>query len=425
MVRSARSRTDRSDDLVVRAMRPGEEPQVGETGLRAFRIGDVERWTKYFRDHGHLQPGDVLVAERDGEIAAAAAHLRFQMSVRGVPLPVGGVAAVSVAPEARRQAVADRLLVAGLHHMRKRGDLFALLYAFRLSYYRRFGYGVSESQDILRVHPAQLPASPERRRVRRLIPGRDDDGVRAVYEALRLAPDSTGQLERSEWWWTVRGPVRAPEGAVYRDAAGKITGYLLYSSTTGPTPPGPEMTVMEVRALDADAFRGLYGFLESLRDQVEVVQLMLPHGTGAFLVTDHGTPGIPRELESLDPCGLVGCGAMARLLDVAAAFAAHPAPAANGAAGRLGLDLDDPVFSDQSTSFDVTFGKKGARVERGRAARDRLSMTADRLAPIVLGALSARTFLSQGLIGGSPRAAALLDAAFAGPRLFLGHLNGF
>ena len=246
-----------------------------------------------------------------------------------------------------------------------------------------------------------------------------------MIHCLRLAPETTGQIERSEWWWSERTPARAPEGVVYRDAGGRVTGYLLYATTVGPTPPGPELTVLELRALTPEAFRGLLGFLEALRDQYEVVQLMLPHGTAGFLVTDLGMPGVARELESLDPCALVGCGAMARLLDVAAAFAAHPAPAANGASGRLGLDLDDPVFADQSASFDVSLGKKGARVERGRAARDRLSLTADRLAPIVLGAFSARAFLAQGMIGGSPRAAALLDAAFAGPKLFLGHLNGF
>jgi hypothetical protein len=61
----------------------------------------------------------------------------------------------------------------------------------------------------------------------------------------------------------------------------------------------------------------------------------------------------------------------------------------------------------------------------GRAARDRLALSVDRLAQVYLGAVSARALISSGFAQGSPRAAELLDRAFAGPPCFLSPLNGF
>jgi predicted acetyltransferase len=121
----------------------------------------------------------------------------------------------------------------------------------------------------------------------------------------------------------------------------------------------------------------------------------------------------------------MGAGAMLRLVDVAQAFALHPMPARNGARGRIGLDLEDPVFPAHTRGLDVSFGARGAKLAAGRTARDRLKMPVAALAQVYLGGASARTLLRQGMITGSARAAETLDRAFEGPPAFLGILNGF
>jgi hypothetical protein len=123
--------------------------------------------------------------------------------------------------------------------------------------------------------------------------------------------------------------------------------------------------------------------------------------------------------------GLAAGGAMLRLVDVAQAFALHPGPARNGARGRIGLDLEDPVFPAQRRGLDVTFGAGGARVLPGRTARDRITLPVASLAQVYMAGASARVLLAQGLASGSSRAAELLDRAFEGPPAFLGILNGF
>jgi predicted acetyltransferase len=127
----------------------------------------------------------------------------------------------------------------------------------------------------------------------------------------------------------------------------------------------------------------------------------------------------------LEPTAYLTVGAMARLVDVPKAFAIHPGPARAGVKGRIGLDLTDPIFKDQSRAFDVTFGARGAKVEPGDGARDRVRVDVTRLAQIYFASAPAVTLLAQGLIEGSARAATLLDTAFAGPPLFLGPANFF
>ena len=116
---------------------------------------------------------------------------------------------------------------------------------------------------------------------------------------------------------------------------------------------------------------------------------------------------------------------MLRLVDVAQAFALHPSPARNEARGRIGLDLEDPVFPAHARGLDVTFGARGARVSSGRTARERIRMPVASLAQVYMGGASARVLLRQGLATGSAKAADTLDRAFEGPPAFLGILNGF
>ena len=328
-----------------------------------------------------------------------------------------------MAPEHRRAGVAERLLVEALRRMRRAGTALTILYAFRLSFYRRFGYGLCEVAEHLRVPPAHLPASPLRRHVRPLRLDRDGAVVRALYEAARAG--TSGPLRRGEYWWEQRVLRRVTDGVIYEDpAARRPTGYLLAEVEAGTRSFPPLYPVRELVAATPEAHRGLVGHLEALRDQYPAVDLVVPRGQAAALVQDFGLHGAPEDLPS-HPLGYVDARAMARVVDVAATFAAHPAPAKSGARGQLGLDLTDPVFSDQTGPFDVTLGARGARAVKGRAARDRLALSIERLSQVVLGAVRATALLDLGHAAGSRRAAALLDAAFAGPALFLGPANLF
>jgi len=417
--------TTRSDKLTLRTMRPGEEEALAGTGFRSFRSGERELWLRnVFKDNPYLAAEDTMVVTIGGRIAGHASGYRLTMSLMGKDVPVRGIAAVAVVPEFRRRGVADALLV-GLHRqMRRRGEALSMLYAFRMSFYRKFGYGVVEWVDHARVAPARLPGSPLRKNVRHLVRPDDYALVRRLYEKSRA--QGTGAFVRKDAWWDIRVWARVNEGVVYVDPATKRPlGYALYEVPVDPPYPRQQAQIRELVALTPEAFRGLLGYFEALGDQYRMIELTLPMGQASGLLKDFEYLGALESLRMFQTTGLAAGGAMLRLVDVAQAFEWHPGPALNGARGRIGLDLEDPVFPAQTRGLDVTFGPRGARVTPGRAVRDRVQMPVASLAQIYMGGASARLLLKQGLATGSPRAAEKLDRAFEGPPAFLGTMNGF
>jgi len=414
-------------NIDVRPMRKDEADTLAGTGFRSFRALDAAAWRQRvfaLENNPLLGPDDTLVARIDGRVAGHASGYRFTMSLGGRDVPVRGIAAVAVVPEFRRRGVAEALMV-GLHRqMKRRGEPLSMLYAFRNSFYRKMGYGTVEWVDDLRVSADQLPASPLRKNARTLDREKDASLLPALYERWRQ--DRVGPFVRHPGWWERRVWERTSDGAVYVDPKTKRPrGYLLYEVPAEPPYPRQQLFVRELVALDAEAFRGLIGYLEALGDQYRWMSLPFPRGEGVALLRELGVLGHADPIRLLETTGHVASGALLRLVDVPAALALHPGPARGGVRGRVGLDLADPVVAANARGVDVTFGARGAKAVAGRAARDRIAMPVDRLAQVYLGGASARVLLEQGFATGSPRAAVLLDRAFAGPPCYLSPLNGF
>ncbi len=410
--------------MTIRPSRRGEEELLGASAHASFREGEVDGWIKYFRENVHRAPDDTLVAEIDGRVAGHATALRFVMSLCGKEVPMRGVAAVAVLPDHRRRGVADRLMREWMRRMHRRREALSLLYPFSAPFYRKFGYGTVEWAERLHVAPRQLPASPLRANVRAMDRARDGAAVRRIYQASRAG--TTGPIARSDYWWEVRIFARISDGVVYVDpATDKVAGYALYDLPKEPRYPAQHVNVRELAWTTPDALRGLIGYFEALGEQIALVRLDFPRAQGAALLHLPEVVGGAAFATHPPVAAFTTAGAMARLVDVAAAFALHPAPMRNGARGRVGLDLSDPVITAQNRPHDLTFSAKGVTMEGGRSARERLALSVDRLAQIYFGSSSARVLLEQGLITGSPRAADLLDRAFTGPPLFLRLTNYF
>lgn len=80
--------------------------------------------------------------KRDGNVVGGFGMLETDCILRGATVPCGGIAAVAVAPEARSQGVAAEMMRAAAREYKERGYALGSLYAFRESYYRKFGYEV-------------------------------------------------------------------------------------------------------------------------------------------------------------------------------------------------------------------------------------------------------------------------------------------
>ncbi len=81
-----------------------------------------------------------LVAEEGGTTLAAVGAVPMRQNVRGMVLPMAGVAGVAAHPLARRRGLVRALLWRLLRRMRDAGHPVSTLYPFRPSFYERFGF---------------------------------------------------------------------------------------------------------------------------------------------------------------------------------------------------------------------------------------------------------------------------------------------
>ncbi len=409
--------------VTLRRAEPGESTYLAHTSHRAFHSSSEAGWERWYREHTGVQRGDTVVAEVDGRRAGNATALGLTMALAGRDLPMWGVAGVSVPPEFRQRGVGDAMLRELIAWMRARGDALTLLYAFKLGYYRRFGYGLCERVEQLRVHPSQLPGSRLRTHVTEMVPGRDMETLRALYERSREG--MTGPLARDDYWWEARALAGAPEGAVYRDpSTGEAQGYALWNVPALPEFPRQEMHVRELVALSPEAHEGLLGFLAAQGDQYAMVTLWTAPGQSLPWLVEHGLVDGPTPWLRYDPMAVVYAGAMARVVDVAAALRLHPSASRTGLRATFGLDVSDPTLDDV-LHLDVNLSPESMEVGPGSLATERLSLGVEGLSQVYLAATTTAALRASGRLHGSAKAGAWLERACAGSPLFVGALNAF
>ncbi len=410
-VRAARAHA-RPPALRYRPARRTDIETLADLAARAYRVASLEQRREFYTDHPRFGLRDVRVGELDGRIVASLVLYPFAATVRGARVPLAGVGSVAVSPEHRRRGIGEALMRLALREMRARGVPVSALYPFRASWYRKLGWGMGELVHPYAIAAADLPASDEARRVRRLLPP-DRARVQALYD--RAAHAGHFALERGEAWWQRRLWGYPGEWLVYEPRRGAIEGYLYHEPDGTKGPFKLALSVMELVALTPEAHRGLIGHLASLADQVEEIHV----ATRA----DHVWAALLRDPKNLHPGAEIGAfrdtgnlahGAWLRVVDVKAALEA--APVAHPMRGELRLELDDPVLAANARAWRVrsdTNGRLQVTPAPARGAgRMRARLDVATLSSVVSGALGARVAAEAGLLETGPGAAELLEAWF-------------
>lgn len=422
------ARPPRLPALRYRAARRTDVETLAELGHRAYRVSSLEQRREFFTDHPRFGLKDVRVGELDGQIVASMVLYPLTAYVRGARLPLAGIGSVAVAPEQRRRGIGEALMRAALRELRQQGRALSALYAFRGSYYRKLGYGPVEIVQPLAFSPANLPASEEARRTRRLmIP--DRAAVQALYD--RVAAQGHFALARGPEWWSRRLWSYPGDWVVYEGRRrGQIEGYLYYEidSTNGPF--RLAMTLVEFVAATPEAHRGLIGHLASLADQVQEVHFAAPADNvwiSIFRTGQNLRPGA--EIGIVSDTGNVAHGAMLRVTDVRLAL--ESLPVAPQARGEVALDVEDAILPQNARVYRLS-----ARDGRLKVAPDtpragsrrrlpRLRVPVEALGPILAGTLSPTRAAAAGLIGSTGGADETIDHWFCAGPAFLHQLNAF
>ena len=426
------TRSQRPPAMRYRPARRTDVETLAELGLLAYRVSSLEKRREFYTDHPRFSLRDVRVGELDGRIVASLVLYPLAGWVRGQRVPLTGVGSVAVSPEHRRRGVGETLMRSALRELRQRGSAFSALYAFRGSYYRKLGFGVIEVVQQLAVSPANLPASDETRRVRRLLLP-DRPAVEALYE--RVAAQGHFALARTHEWWAQRLWGYPGDWVVYEGRRrGQIEGYLHYEVDTTHGPFHLGLTLTEFVAASPEARRGLVGYLASLADQVQEIHHAAP-GDNLWLATlgtaQNLRPGA--EIGVLLDTGGVAHGAMLRVTDVKAGL--ECLPVGPHARGEVVLDVDDPILPQNARAWRVVAREGRLHVKpetagaehapkAGRGRLPRLKVPADALGPVVAGTLSATGAAAAGLIESSG-GAEVVEPWFRAKPAFLYPMNVF
>lgn len=352
----------------------------------------------------------LVVAARGKEVVGHAFLFPFRAWFGGLPVRLGGIASVGIAPEARGQGVATELM-RHLHRVSdRRGDALTMLYAFRQGFYARLGYTPTSSRKRLAIDTRAIPASWRtlaRGRVR-AARGPDLAAMRLLH--LRMAERSSGWIARPKAFWDRLlarerriTMVCEPSGTRRRKAAA-LAGYVTFTLVQEEPHAATVIEVAELVSEDSETRRILLGALSAMRDQCAEIVLELAEGDPlerALLDSDGRRFGTETVEHSL---GEIVGGPMLRIGDVPRALEAR-GYVEDGAFELVVRDVDAPPAS---VSVRVRHGR--ARVLTGRArSRAVLSATPAGLAAMLYGGLTVADAVALGLAEANPETVARTD----------------
>ncbi len=250
-----------------------------------------------------------FIATADGSTAGAFRAYRMQQHMHGATLPMLGVAAVAVAPGARRHGLGTQLCRLALRHAYDRGDVLSVLYPFRPSFYEALGWGLVGSFHSFRFAPESIRVTHALPRVRAVA-----DAVPIIspcYDAV--AAQSNGLIARTSRIW--RQHLDWPDVNVYvLERDGACAGYIIAHHATSES----LLTIRELVALDCDAYNELLSWISLQRGTWRLVHYdAMPSERFDLRLTEPRTPGGSTSRPLYDPVAKVIRGPMLRIVNVA------------------------------------------------------------------------------------------------------------
>jgi predicted acetyltransferase len=265
------------------------EPQDAEAarrlGAEAFGISSEPPTSPAAID----QPGMIWYGAFDDDLLVARLVDReYDAYFGGVPIPMCGVAGVTVAAEYRGQGILTPLFATLLRNAKQRGALISALFPSAARIYRKFGYEMIAEYVRVEVPSRALATVPRATMMRtRRAAAADFDAIRSVYDGW--ACEQNGPLSRRGVSFTATAEDFIDSFTGVTVAVGvddAISGYVSWSRGRG-VGEGASIRLADLLATSADGYRALLaaiGSFESVAPSVmidtsgdDLVRLFLPN----------------------------------------------------------------------------------------------------------------------------------------------------
>lgn len=341
--------------------------------------------------------GIARALREDGRITAGLWLIDKGQWFGGRPVPMTGVGAVAVAPEARGRGSAFHLMALALGELRERGIAISTLYPATQTLYRRVGYEQAGARFAVSVAPYLIGV---RDRALPIRPATDAD--RPAIEALyrEHASHVPGSLERVEYNWDrVYFNRDVPARGYVVEENGALAGYVFRTQDQiGPL--GFDVHITDMVARSAAAGRRILTFFAD-------------HGSMAREIRWFGGPSdpilalMPEQKYKFD----IRFYWMIRVVHLPAALEARGYP--EGIRAELHLDVRDEVLPANAKRWVLEVADGAAKVREG--GRGALRIDANGLASLYAGFFTPGQLVASGNLEGDAAVLRTAGALFNGP----------
>lgn len=334
----------------------------------------------------------------DGDdVVAGLMRVPMGLYLGGRSLSMNGLAGVAVRPDVRGKGAATAMMRRVLAEMRDDGYLLSGLNGSTFKLYRSVGYEAAWStcevsgpiRNLGRLH-APLHVRHET--------AADRPALVEMYDAV--ARHRHGALDRGPYVWArLRNPRDSNAvGYVVHDDAEAIRGFAYIERKWSGR--ALEVKVTDWFAVDHDAAMSLLALVSGEGALAEKVTFpSWPNDPMYALLPERGFEMVEHE------------PGMVRVLDLAGAFAGRGY--ADGARGRLELEVTDDLFEGNRGRWIVDVADGSAAVERGGSGA--LKVDARGMAPLLTGHLTPSSLRVAGRLQGSDADVAAADRLLTGP----------
>ena len=284
----------------------------------------------------------------DGEkLASQISIYPMEVNLFGEMYSMGGVTGVATYPEYSSRGLMSRLMKRALLNMRENRQSISMLYPYQIPYYRRKGWEIVTDKMTYTIRDTQLP---KRVRVDGMVErvDTDSDDLHTVHD--RFTKMRHGALKRNDLEWEEYWRWEADDilVAVYYDAGGEPTGYLVYYIAND------IFRIKELVYINQEARHGLWNYIAAHISMIEkVVGTNYTNEPMAFLLEDSE---IEEEIRPY---------MMARIVDLEEFLLCYPFDVIP-AHDDLHFIIDDPVMECNRGDFSLRWDAGGKAVlERG------------------------------------------------------------
>jgi predicted acetyltransferase len=379
-------------------------PRIAELLSLAFggTVAECEAWVRSAQGRSALQRTLAPAPQPDRPDACLRIIPMGQFFGRRA-VPMAGIAGVAVAPEARGQGLARRIMTEALRELHAGGTALSCLYASTQSLYRQVGYEQAGHRGVLTV-PMGMIDVRHRQGAWRTLSQADVAVVKPLYQ--RFAAEHAGALDRNDLIWSRVWGMRDRHANMfiwYPDAHAPANAEprAAVAVAQSRNPSGKQdLTVADFAYADADAARAIWAFLHDFASMADKVAfpggpwhpllLLLAQQRFAFEFKDYW---------------------MLRIVHAPSAIAARGYPA--GLALAVDLHITDDLLPANAGRFVLRIADGQGQLIPGGNGVVRLPINA--LASLYSGLASARHLRTLALLDGPDAEIDALSAAFAGP----------